>query len=79
MGRSGARVVELEGHPPGGIFGRPATEPGRIQWTVEQEASRILASDSPFRRAADDGVSGVYLRSPACPRGFASPILQYRS
>lgn len=48
MANTGARVVELEGHQPGGMFGRTATDPGRVQWTVEQETSRVLAHDSPF-------------------------------
>ena len=55
-GSAGARVIELEGHAPGGIFGRPATGPGRMQWTVEQETSRVLAPDNPFAQAAADGV-----------------------
>ncbi len=50
------RVIELEGHAPGGIFGRPATEPGRTQWTVEQETSRVLVPDNPFNQAAEEGV-----------------------
>ncbi|CAM9446563.1 unnamed protein product [Scytosiphon promiscuus] len=54
VGSAGPRVIELEGHSPGGIFGRPATVPGRIQWTVEQETSRVLAPDNPFRQAAAD-------------------------
>lgn len=48
MANTGARVVELEGHQPGGMFGRTATHPGRMQWTMEQETSRVLAHDSPF-------------------------------
>lgn len=55
-GSAGVRVIELEGHAPGGIFGRPATEPGRTQWTVEQETSRVLVPDNPFNQAAKDGV-----------------------
>lgn len=27
-----------------------------MQWTVEQETSRVLAADNPFKQAAADGV-----------------------
>lgn len=57
MGSAGARVIELEGHQRGGIFGRPATGPGRIQLTVEQETSRVLALDNPFTKMATHVVS----------------------
>lgn len=53
------RVVELEGHRRGGIFGRPASGPGRMQWTVEQETSRIFAPDNPFAQMTTDGVRAV--------------------
>ena len=56
MGSAGARVIELEEHKPGGVFGRPATGPGRMQWTVEQETSRVLLPDNPFAEAAASGV-----------------------
>ena len=60
VGSAGVRVIELEGHKPGGIFGRPATEPGRMQWTVEQETTRVLVPDNPFAEATARGVR------PAC-------------
>eukprot|EP00904_Undaria_pinnatifida_P000890 jgi/Undpi1/10801/HiC_scaffold_3.g01330.m1 len=63
VGSAGVRVIELEGHAPGGVFGRPATGPGRIQWTVEQETSRVLAPDNPFAKAAADG-GGVVVERP---------------
>ncbi|CAM9963077.1 unnamed protein product [Pylaiella littoralis] len=62
-GSAGVRVIELERHAPGGIFGRPATGPGRMQWTVEQETSRLLAPDNPFKQAARDG-GGVAVDRP---------------
>lgn len=55
-------MIELEGHAPGGIFGRPATGPGRIQWTVEQETSRVLAPDNPFKQAAADEVGLLHTK-----------------
>ncbi|CBN80161.1 expressed unknown protein [Ectocarpus siliculosus] len=62
-GSAGARVMVLEGHAPGGIFGRPVTGPGRMQWTVEQETSRVMAPDNPFRRATVCG-GGVNVERP---------------
>lgn len=59
VGNAGARVIELEGHTPGGVFGRPATGLGRVPWTVDQEATRVLAPDNPFRQAATDGVRAI--------------------
>ncbi|CAN0049376.1 unnamed protein product, partial [Choristocarpus tenellus] len=49
-GNAGKRVVELEGHTRGGIFGRPATVPGRVPWTVEQETSKSFADGEDLMR-----------------------------
>jgi hypothetical protein len=45
-GRAGARVVELEGHGPGGLFGRAATSTGSVPMTVEQEITHCLSTDA---------------------------------